>query len=180
MMVFFILFGEPLSQLFQTKLPAFIDVKDRKSVRSTFGSVLKLAGVTSVGVATLAGLSLYFGSSFFTSDVAVQGLAKEATPALFVAVLTTVFTIAIDGAMLASRDFGFILSVGITTFLTQISLLPRCFSIPAIFGTFILRLGSYSVLAGIRLAMGHGALGRLLRDKSPEEKMDVAAVAEAA
>ena len=179
MMVFFVLFGEPLSQLFQTKLPALIDVKDRTSVVSTFRSVLKLAAVTSVGVAALAGLSLYFGAPFFTSDAAVQSLAKGVAPSLFLAVLTTIFTIAMDGAMLASRDFGFILTVGIGTFVTQINLLPRCHSISAIFGTFTFRLGTYALLACGRLALGHGALGRLLRPKSspPDEERVVAPVA---
>jgi Na+-driven multidrug efflux pump len=165
MMVFFVLFGEPLSQLFQTKLPALIDIEDRESVASTFKSVLKLAACTSVGVALLSFVALYCGAPLFTADVAVQGLARQVAPALSASVLTTIFAIAMDGAMLASRDFGFILSVGIATFLAQITLLPRCHTIPAIFGTFTLRLGLYSVLAAARLATGSGALGRLLRRK---------------
>ena len=180
MMVFFVLFGEPLSQLFQTKLPAMIDVKDHVSVKSTFKSVLTLAGVTSVSVAALAGLALYFGAALFTSDVVVQGLAQQVAPSLFFAVMVTIFGIAMDGAMLASRDFGFILFIGIGTFLTQLTLLQKCHTIPAIFGTFTMRLGLYSLLAGARLALGHGALGRLLRRKPeeiPPEASPVAVVA---
>ena len=171
LMIFFILFGEPLSQLFQTKLPAMIDVKDRSSIRSTVKSVMKLAAVTSVSVASLAGLSLYFGAPVFTADVAVQGLARQIALPLFAAVCITILGIAIDGAMLASRDFGFILSVGLATFVTQISLLPRCHSLSAIFGTFTLRLGAYFSLAALRLLVGRGTLGRLLRRQPKSEEV---------
>lgn len=170
MMLFFVLFAEPLSQLFQTKLPALIDIGDRESVVSTVKSVAKLAAITSVSVAALAGLALYFGAPFFTADVAVQGLARQVALPLFGAVFCTIMGIAIDGAMLASRDFGFILSVGIATFLTQLTLLQKCHSLPAIFGTFTLRLGSYFGLATLRLCMGHGALGRLLRPKKGQSQ----------
>mmetsp|Transcript_12460 Transcript_12460/g.25176 ORF Transcript_12460/g.25176 Transcript_12460/m.25176 type:complete len:455 (+) Transcript_12460:493-1857(+) len=177
MMVFFVLFGEPLSQLFQTKLPAMIDVKDHVSVKSTFKSVLKLASITSVSVAALAGLTLYFGAAAFTHDIVVQGLAKQVAPSLFFAVMATIFGIAMDGSMLASRDFGFILTVGIGTFLAQLALLQKCHTIPSIFGTFTMRLGLYGLLAGARLALGHGALGRLLRRKPGDTPIDASPVA---
>jgi len=180
MMVFFVLFGEPLSQLFQTKLPAMIDVDDHVSVKSTFRSVLRLAGITSISVAALAGLTLYFGAAAFTHDAAVQGLARQVAPSLFLAVLATIFGIALDGAMLASRDFGFILSVGIGTFVAQLTALQKCHTISAIFGTFTMRLGLYGFLAGARLALGHGALGRLLRRRpgeTPAEDSPVAVMA---
>ena len=163
MMIFFILFGEPLSQLFQTKLPALIDAEDHDTVASTFGSVLKLAGVTSVAVAALAGLALYFGAPGFTADAAVQAVARQASPSLFLAVLATVFGIAMDGAMLASRDFGFILITGIGSFLAQMALLPRCHSIEAILGTYTMRLSTYSAAVALRLGLGQGSLGRVLR-----------------
>ena len=180
MMVFFVLFGEPLSQLFQTKLPAMIDVKDHVSVKSTFKSVLKLASITSVSVAALAGLTLYFGAAAFTHDVAVQGLAQQVAPSLFFAVMATIFGIAMDGSMLASRDFGFILTVGIGTFLAQLALLQRSHTIPSIFGTFTMRLGLYGLLAGARLALGHGALGHLLRRKPGETPSEASPVTVAA
>lgn len=175
-MIFFVLFGEPLSQLFQTKLPALIDENDRLSVVSTVKSVLTLAGITSVSIAAVAGLALYFGAPMFTQDVVVQGLAQKVAPTLFVTVLTTIFAIALDGAMLASRDFGFILSCGIGSFAAQLWLLPKCNSITAVFGTYTMRLGTYAFLAAGRMFLGKGALGRLLRgDLVSTEKAGAAA-----
>ena len=66
--------------------------------------------------------------------------------------------------MLASKDFGFMLSQGILTMLLQIFLLTTwCSSITDIFSTFTLRLGSYAVVSVIRAAFGFGALGRAIR-----------------
>jgi hypothetical protein len=75
------------------------------------------------------------------------------------------FSVAVDGAMLASRDFGFMLVQGIFTMLLQIFLLSTswCSNISAIFATFTIRLGSYSVGALIRAALGFGSLGIALR-----------------
>jgi len=91
LLIFFLLFGEPLSQLSQTQLPAFIDKQDAQAVRSNFKSVLVLGALTSLGVGSLAGLTLAFGSPLFSSDVAVQALAKNAAPAFFVTVATSIF-----------------------------------------------------------------------------------------
>lgn len=66
--------------------------------------------------------------------------------------------------MLASRDFGFMLSQGIATMLLQIFLLTTwCSSISDIFTTFTLRLGSYAVFSLARAMLGYGALGRAIR-----------------
>jgi hypothetical protein len=72
--------------------------------------------------------------------------------------------VTVDGAMLASRDFGFMLASGILTMLMQIVLLTTwCSSISDIFKTFTLRLGTYAVLSVARAALGYGALGRAIR-----------------
>lgn len=67
--------------------------------------------------------------------------------------------------MLASRDFGFMLTQGILTMLLQIFLLQSawCSSISAVFTTFTIRLGSYAVSSLIRAALGVGNLGAALR-----------------
>jgi Na+-driven multidrug efflux pump len=101
LIVFFLLFGEPLSQLSQTQLPALIDSKDGKQVRSNLKSVLALGMFTALGVGCVAGLSVFFGASAFSSDMIVQGLAKEAAPSVFVTVATAIFAVTVDGAMLA-------------------------------------------------------------------------------
>ena len=92
LMIFFLLFAEPLSQLSQTQLPELIDAENGAQVKSNLKSVLSLGAVTSLVVGGVAGLSTYFGSSLFSSDPIVQTLAKGAAPALFFAVATSIFT----------------------------------------------------------------------------------------
>ena len=92
LMIFFLLFAEPLSQLSQTQLPELIDSGDGEQVKSNLKSVLNLGGITSLVIGGVAGLATYFGSSVFSSDPVVQSLAKGATPALFMAVATAIFT----------------------------------------------------------------------------------------
>jgi Na+-driven multidrug efflux pump len=132
LVVFFLLFGEPLSQLSQTKLPALIDDaaarpnkttkstsksnkgtavingsstgmddtddNDRSSsdtttllVRETFKSVLALGAWTALGIGSIAGLLLRFGSGLFSTDIAVQELAQAASPAVFINVVIAIF-----------------------------------------------------------------------------------------
>ena len=121
LMFLFMLFGEPLSQLSQTQLPALVDSKEAKGplITATLKSILTLATMAAVGVGGVAGLVLYFGTGIFSSDATVQALAKGVAPSLFLAVATGIFTVAVDGAMLASRDFGFMLVQGLLTLLIQ-------------------------------------------------------------
>jgi Na+-driven multidrug efflux pump len=91
LVIFFLLFGEPLSQLSQTQLPALIDREDGPSVLANLKSVLALGTLTSLAVGAVAGLTIFFGSSLFSSDVVVQQLAKEAAPSVFVTVATAIF-----------------------------------------------------------------------------------------
>jgi Na+-driven multidrug efflux pump len=88
--IFFLLFGEPLSQLCQTQLPALIDAEDGPSVKADLKNVLFLGVCTALGIGGIAGLSLFLGSSLFSSDLAVQALAKEASPSIFVTVFTAI------------------------------------------------------------------------------------------
>ena len=73
--------------------------------------------------------------------------------------------VTVDGAMLASRDFGFMLTQGTLTMLLQLFLLQSawCTTITAVFGTFTIRLGSYAVTSLLRAGLGRGKLGRALR-----------------
>lgn len=163
LMIFFLLFGEPLSQLSQTQLPALIDQNNTNVIQKTYQSVLLLGALTSLGIGAVAFLSLQFGTHLFTSDAAVQALGKETAPALFLAVISAVFGVAVDGTMLASKDFGFMLTVGLGTFLAQVFLLQNyCTSLTHVFGTFTMRLGVYALLAMLRTRIGSGPLGRVM------------------
>lgn len=167
LVIFFLLFGEPLSQLSQTQLPALIDAHDAPKVKANFKSVLTLGSITAFAVGAVAGSALFFGSSLFSSDPIVQNLARQASPSVFATVATAVFAVVVDGANLASKDFGFMLTQGLTTMVVQLVLLKTwCSSLSDIFFTFTLRLGSYAVISLIRTALGRGSLGRALRSSA--------------
>ncbi len=167
-LILFLLFGEPLSQLHQTKLPALLDAKDRKSVISTMKSVLTLAGYTSLGIGALTFLTLTLGSGLFTSDVAVQGIVKNIAPVISLAVMQTIIGTSLDGAMLAARDFSYIITVGVATCGLQLSLLGKCNSLSAIYLTFFGRLAAYSIATLLRIGSGRGPLGKIVA-KATEE-----------
>jgi Na+-driven multidrug efflux pump len=129
LVLFFLLFGEPLSQLSQTTLPALLDAPTmtttttannnnndesvsfsdttRMLIQETYKSVLALGAGTAVGIGSIAGLVLRFGSGLFSADLAVQELAKQASPAVFWMVAVGIFsgTCATCPAKEKKRDF---------------------------------------------------------------------------
>eukprot|EP00586_Coscinodiscus_wailesii_P000207 CAMPEP_0172481074 /NCGR_PEP_ID=MMETSP1066-20121228/6632_1 /TAXON_ID=671091 /ORGANISM="Coscinodiscus wailesii, Strain CCMP2513" /LENGTH=519 /DNA_ID=CAMNT_0013243009 /DNA_START=386 /DNA_END=1945 /DNA_ORIENTATION=+ len=161
-MMFFMLFGEPLSQLGQTKLPALIDAEDRKGIIASIKSIMTLSGLAAVGIGGLAYSLLRFGSGFFTNDVLVQGVIAEAAPSVFASVAMGIVYCGIDGMMFGSRDFNTILALGIMTCVMQLNLLPMCTSLTGIFMTFVARQGIFSLVSVVRAAMGQGNIGRII------------------
>jgi hypothetical protein len=77
----------------------------------------------------------------------------------------TIVGIAVDGALMASRDFGFMLSIGLASFALQAKMLTYCNSVPAVFATFSLRLATYALFSVGRIVLGYGNLGRVIRGK---------------
>lgn len=150
LLIFFVLFGEPLSQLGQTKLPGLIENENSKKAMATLRSILMLSVFAAVGVGLTAYFTSTFGPALFSSDLGVQAVAKGAAPQLALAVSTCILGIAIDGAMMASRDFGFMLITGIVSFFVQAKLLQYCNTVSGILSTFAVRLGSYTVLSVVR------------------------------
>ena len=71
--------------------------------------------------------------------------------------------IAVDGALMASKDFGFMLLMGLLSFAIQTKLLTHCASVPGIFLTFTLRLAMYASFSVGRAVLGYGNLGRAIR-----------------
>lgn len=163
-LIFFLLFGEPLSQLHQTKLPALIDNKDKSAALRTIQAVLTLSCYAAIGVGAMAFAALTLGTGFFTSDPAVTGIIVKTAPAVALGIASAILGTTIDGAMLASRDFSFILLMGILTCILQVSLAARCTALTSIFLSFALRLLVYAVGSSGRVALGYGALGRLLKN----------------
>ena len=126
----------------------------------------------SVSVGAVAFAVTRFLTGIVTNDMAVQAMAQAAAPAVFLVVNQAILAITIDGAMLASRDFGFLLLVGTATCLMQLGTLHWCTSLGAILGTFSLRLGTYTVAVLTRMAMGQGALGRTIRKSWNRSRVD--------
>jgi len=199
LVLFFLLFAEPLSQLSQTQLPALVDANDGAAVRANFKSVLILGILTALGIGSVAGLTVGFGSALFSLDLAVQALSKAAAPSVFITVATAIFAgrsmaeglvilflyptssrryslmtsiveihpskpVTVDGAMLASRDFSFMLIQGVLTLSLLLYLLQSawCSTITNVFRAFTVRLGSYAITSLIRIGLGCGNLGRAL------------------
>jgi putative MATE family efflux protein len=160
--MFFLLFAEPLSQLSQTTLPSLVDTDDGKSVLANLKSILMLGIVTSFSIGAVAYMVTRFLTGMVTSDRTVISMAQSASPAVFMVVSQAILAITLDGAMLASREFGFLLFVGTMTCLLQMGTLHCCNSIGAILSTFSLRLGTYSIAVAIRIVMGKGSLGQTL------------------
>lgn len=159
--LFFLLFGEPLSQLSQTTLPPLIDRRDKSGLRAALSSVLRLSTMAALAVGGVALGSLLHGAGLFSTDPAVVALVKQSAPSVFALVTTGVLYYAIDGAAFASRDFGFVSTVAILTSIMQLALLPFCTTIPAIFGTFTLRFGAFTLAAVVRTLFGKGTLGKI-------------------
>ena len=162
-MMFFVLFGEPLSQLSQTKLPSLLDQNDGPAVLANLKSALTLAAITALTVGAVAFAVAAWGSGAVSSDKGVQLIAQQSAPALLVAVATAIFAVAVDGAMLASRDFGFMLLTGLASLGLQLRFLSHCTSVSDILTTFTVRLGLYAVAALARMTLGWGRVGRVLK-----------------
>ena len=171
LLIFFILFGEPLSQLAQTKLPALIDNKNTNEAMATFKSIMLLSIFAAMGVGAVSYLTAYFASGLFSSNIAVQSVAKSTAPILFWAVAMTIMGIAVDGCMMASRDFMFMLGLGVTSFLMQAKLLTYCNSVGGIVRTFTLRLGIYALASVARALLGFGNLGRAICGEGREKRL---------
>ena len=69
----------------------------------------------------------------------------------------------VDGTMMASRDFGWMLGLGLSSFVMQAKLLTYCHSVGDIVRTFTLRLGTYTVFSTARALLGFGNIGRAIR-----------------
>jgi Na+-driven multidrug efflux pump len=178
--LFFGLFGEPFSQLSQTQLPNLIDRNDGPAVRSTFKSIVTLGAITSAVIGVVTYAMAYFGSGLISSDSAVQHAARTAAPALSLCVASGIIANTVDGAFLASKDFGFLTGIGISLLLMQLGLLSSCTTIGGIFGTFTIRLAVYTVIALGRIALGQGGMGRVFwrgYDKASNVKKNVPVIA---
>jgi len=117
-LLLFGLWGEPLSQTAQTVLPQFIDAgpSAKSQVRRSLRSLFLLTGTVSLTVGMLSAAALRFGSAAFTQDAAVIDAVRGAgLPAVPICISLLVFSQAIDGTLIASRDFDFTVALSVFT-----------------------------------------------------------------
>jgi Na+-driven multidrug efflux pump len=162
MMMFFLLFGEPLSQLSQTELPTLLDEGNGVAAWRTLKSVITITSSTALCVASAAFVLARFGTGAFSSDSDVQMIAQSTAPTLFLTIAVAVASVSFDGAQIASKDFSYMLVAGFATFFMQLKLLPYCTSVKQIFATFALRMGIYAMFSVLRTLFGYGGVGRVL------------------
>lgn len=167
---FFLLFGEPLSQISQTQLPSLVDNEDGEGILANLKSLITLGLGASLTVGTIAFTVVRFFTGIFTTDPGVQAVASNVAPTVFLMVSNAIMAVTVDGAMLASRDFGWILLMGTSTFLAQLVALTRATSLNAIFATFIFRLGIYAPACITRALLGKGAIGRVIKKTFREKR----------
>ena len=174
---FFIYFAEPLSQTGQTLLPPLIDAGDGARARKAVANLAVLAAAVAPLVAGACALLAGCGASLFSADAAVVALVRRtAFPALFLTTAQLVVSSSIDGLQLAARDFGFIVVCGTCTCAAQLAGLravgraaaagaawPARWGLSLVFASFWLRLLTYAIISSGRIALGYGALGRVLR-----------------
>ena len=77
--------------------------------------LISLFAAAGVGVA--AGCTAFFAPGLFSSSLAVQAVSKSTAPVLCLSVAATVVAIAVDGSMMASKDFSWMLGLGMSSFL---------------------------------------------------------------
>eukprot|EP00435_Cladocopium_sp_Y103_P017915 s2762_g4.t1 len=168
--VLFAFVGAPLSQTAQSMLPPLIEANDTEGSRKVSGNVLTIATAVSLVAGCLCFAALRFGAQTFTNDVAVLGQVHSTA---FMVLLTTVALLlssSIDGALLAAKDFRFIvfqqgLVVAIQLFLLWMALKMHM-GLPAVWMTLAVRVMVFIPGALAWVCTGNGPLGRVMFPKA--------------
>eukprot|EP00933_Yihiella_yeosuensis_P015577 TRINITY_DN13549_c0_g2_i1.p1 TRINITY_DN13549_c0_g2~~TRINITY_DN13549_c0_g2_i1.p1 ORF type:complete len:437 (-),score=68.45 TRINITY_DN13549_c0_g2_i1:113-1423(-) len=169
--VFFAFVGAPLSQTAQSILPSLIDKGDSEGIKRAGRNIFTIASLVGWTVATLCFLLLRFGGGIFTADAEVIRIVAEAAPAVFLAVGTLLISSSVDGALLAAKDFGFVVPQQMIVCVLQLLLLQlvRRYSLglPFVFLTFVMRLWVFITAAAVRVfVLRRGPLGSVLAGKA--------------
>eukprot|EP00854_Cymbomonas_tetramitiformis_P001517 gene1516-2151_t len=122
---FFAVFGECLSQTAQTMLPGLMHgpmrsvPKARKAVNSLFGVACTLGGATGILGASMMVVTPWL----FTSDQLVIAELCRVAALLLLGLFTACCNIAMDGTLLARKNFSFIVATVCVTLTVQMSML---------------------------------------------------------
>jgi len=122
-LLLFGLFGEPLSQAAQARLPPLLDKGDTSTARRRFSTLLSTGILAGLLLGSAASAFACLGGCLFTKDLAVLAAVARSAPALMVTVGFLVVAYPIDGAMLAAKKFGSLISLSILGVLIQFPML---------------------------------------------------------
>merc|ERR1719215_1631379 len=122
-LLLFGLFGEPLSQAAQAQLPPLFDKGDTSTARRRFSTLLSTGILAGLLLGSAASAFACLGGCLFTKDLAVLAAVARSAPALMVTVGFLVVAYPIDGAMLAAKKFGSLISLSILGVLIQFPML---------------------------------------------------------
>mmetsp|Transcript_12153 Transcript_12153/g.22349 ORF Transcript_12153/g.22349 Transcript_12153/m.22349 type:complete len:545 (+) Transcript_12153:65-1699(+) len=158
----------PLSQIAQTMLPAVLDDPDKAEMCRTAGrNLLKFTLWVGAIAAFLCGCMLTFGSTLLTRDPAVLAEIATMTAGISLSVFLICLHGAVDGALVAAKDFRFIMPSQASVCALQVVFLLICWkrklSLATIVASFPLRMVCFLAVAGLRIGLGYGPLGRALR-----------------
>jgi len=157
----------PLNQIAQTLMPPVIDSGSGEEVRRVAKNLLKFSFGTAAITACLCTAVLTFGSTLLTTDPAVLAEVGCMVPAIFLSTALICLHGAMDGALVAAKDFGFIMPGQAMVCCVQVAVLmfsqKMNWSLAAIVASFPLRMGLFLVAAAVRLRCGFGPLGRALQ-----------------
>lgn len=167
--VLFAFVGAPLSQTAQSMLPPLIEANDTQGSRKVSGNVLTIATAVSLVAGCLCFAALRFGAQTFTADVAVLGQVHSTAFMVFLTTVALLLSSSIDGALLAAKDFRFIvfqqgLVVAIQLFLLWMTLKMHM-GLPAVWMTLAVRVMVFIPGALTWVCTGNGPLGRVMFPK---------------
>lgn len=173
MLVLLGLCGEPISQSAQAMLPQLLDAGDAGTAavaRATLKNLAVLAAGTAVTVGAASFLVLWFASVSFTSDPAVAALVRSCTM-VTVCISSLIVAQLMDGLLLASRDFKFIIPVTTATCALQLVFLWLVarfrWGLGCVFFSIAFRYWVFIVAGAARVLLGNGPLGAALQDRPP-------------
>lgn len=169
-LVLFGLCGEPISQSAQAMLPRLLDASDAGAAapaKATLKNLISLACGTAATIGTASLLALGFGSRFFTSDPAVASLLVSNGPMVSFCIGSLIIAQLMDGLLLASRDFHFIIPVTLVTCVLQLFSLwfiaQHRLGLWCVFLSVAFRYWSFTFAGCVRVWLGKGPLGEAMR-----------------
>lgn len=167
--VLFAFIGAPLSQTAQSMLPPLIESSNTSGARKVAKNVLTIGTIVSIVASVLCYAALMLGAGTFTADPAVLGEIHGAAFMVCLATGTLLISSSVDGALLAAKDFGFIVTQQVSVVTLQLLVLRTVLhlklGLPGIWMTLAVRVLLFVPIALTWLGMGYGPLGRVLFPK---------------